>query len=491
MRGHSVTQARRVSRSVHNRTLARAMRNALLAVCVLLPVLAESTGCGLNQYAYAYLQVVIQNLICQSEYIGTYDMMWGESKGGFPVYKKQNENKYLFKSTGQNSCECWVLTSTLEYYFSWKVTHWWSGNAKPGSISGREMCPPGATEVRESILLTNELSTCRTCPSFSNSPFGSASACTCNAGYTGANGGTCNICAAGTYKIATGDAACTVCPADTYNDGSYNIQCNTCPPNTVSSEGSISEESCLCNPGYYNQTELSQIDMAQSCGVSENQPCALLAQQLSGNGDNPTATGFYAATPLTNILDGSEDTYCRSSTSTSYTDYWIRIDFGMMRDISSFTVRNIPYAFLHSKLNGVQVRVGSSVPTSAVTCAQLTSDLVQTHNCASTTRYLFLYHDVNSIDIAEIKVYESFEILTCGSCLAGTAKDTVGNNACAACPADSYNDGSYNTQCNTCPTGSSSPKGSTAVTDCTCNAGYTRDDGGSCIACVSGKYKIT
>ena len=279
MRGHSVTQARRVSRSVYNRTLARAMRNALLAVCVLLPVLAESTGCGLNQYAYPYLQVVIQNLICQPEYIGTYDMMWGESQGGFPVYKKQNENKYLFKDTRQWSCQCWVLSSKREF-FQWKVRNWCSGNANPGSIRGLEACP-GTTTDRVSILRTNELSTCMTCPSFSNSPSGSAaaSACTCNAGYTGANGGTCSICAAGKYQVDSASAeggpnggVCTDCVAGKYKISAGTTECSNClagkystvtsavtpdvciscpsDSNTAEAEASDSQADCTCNSGY-------------------------------------------------------------------------------------------------------------------------------------------------------------------------------------------------------------------------------------------------
>ena len=40
-----------------------------------------------------------------------------------------------------------------------------------------------------------------------------------------------------------------------------------------------------------------------------------------------------------------------------------------------------------------------------------------------------------------------------------------------------------------CPANSTSPAGSTNITNCTCNVGYTGPDGGSCAACEAGKYK--
>jgi hypothetical protein len=44
--------------------------------------------------------------------------------------------------------------------------------------------------------------------------------------------------------------------------------------------------------------------------------------------------------------------------------------------------------------------------------------------------------------------------------------------------------------CQACPANSIAPQGSDGQTDCKCNAGYTGSDGGTCTACVAGKYKI-
>ena len=59
----------------------------------------------------------------------------------------------------------------------------------------------------------------------------------------------------------------------------------------------------------------------------------------------------------------------------------------------------------------------------------------------------------------------------CVDCASGTYKPTEGDGSCTNCPSDS-----------------SSAAGSTASTDCQCNAGYT-GPGGACTACGVGTYK--
>ena len=63
--------------------------------------------------------------------------------------------------------------------------------------------------------------------------------------------------------------------------------------------------------------------------------------------------------------------------------------------------------------------------------------------------------------------------LECVSCAEGKYKDTVDlEGSCFDCPADS-----------------NSPATSDAITDCTCNIGYTGGDGQACAACELGKFK--
>ena len=73
----------------------------------------------------------------------------------------------------------------------------------------------------------------------------------------------------------------------------------------------------------------------------------------------------------------------------------------------------------------------------------------------------------------------------CRLCPAGTQKFEPGDQACSACPAGKYGN------CTSCPAHTNSVNGSSAVTDCKCNVGYTGPDGGSCVACVAGKFKTS
>lgn len=106
---------------------------------------------------------------------------------------------------------------------------------------------------------------CVVCPGNSTSPLKStaATACTCNAGYTGANGGPCSACAAGSYKTATGSAACTSCPAvsgancascATSNwcacTGYTGDTCTACVSSSVPASTSL--DNCVCGPGRYD-----------------------------------------------------------------------------------------------------------------------------------------------------------------------------------------------------------------------------------------------
>jgi hypothetical protein len=67
-------------------------------------------------------------------------------------------------------------------------------------------------------------------------------------------------------------------------------------------------------------------------------------------------------------------------------------------------------------------------------------------------------------------------------------------NACADCGAGTYSAATGATvasTCQSCPSNSQSATGSDAATDCVCVAGFSGPDGGTCTACLAGKYKTT
>jgi hypothetical protein len=83
---------------------------------------------------------------------------------------------------------------------------------------------------------------------------------------------------------------------------------------------------------------------------------------------------------------------------------------------------------------------------------------------------------------------------TCDTCPVGTYSMATGATLCTSCGPGTYSTAvgaSASSTCIACPFNSTSPAGSAALTNCTCNAGSTGPNGGPCTACVAGKYKTS
>ena len=61
----------------------------------------------------------------------------------------------------------------------------------------------------------------------------------------------------------------------------------------------------------------------------------------------------------------------------------------------------------------------------------------------------------------------------CRACEAGKYKALTGSASCTACGAGKYGDGTGRTSCTACPSNSYSSAGSTNLTNCTCNPGFS------------------
>ena len=90
------------------------------------------------------------------------------------------------------------------------------------------------------------------------------------------------------------------------------------------------------------------------------------------------------------------------------------------------------------------------------------------------------------------KGYTGPDGATCTACIAGTYKDVNGSAACTLCSRGKYSTataGISEATCSACPAHTYSGAGSSVLTNCTCNKGYTGPDGVECEACVAGTYK--
>lgn len=60
---------------------------------------------------------------------------------------------------------------------------------------------------------------------------------------------------------------------------------------------------------------------------------------------------------------------------------------------------------------------------------------------------------------------------------------------CSVCAEGTYKPGAVDAACTACPPNSVSQPGSTSISFCQGNAGYSGADTDECVACVAGKYK--
>ena len=220
---------------------------------------------------------------------------------------------------------------------------------------------------------------CDACPLNSNSPELSttATACTCNMGYSGPDGEECVACPAGTYKDTTGSSDCTACAAD-----------------QTSSAASISEDACVCYRGYGSSGITYQRQLGKECYDFEYQH-----ETIQDCGDSD----FQTAQNECNTNDNCYGIFCHRFLPP--TPKWV------------ICTSN----FFNAQWSG---------------------------------------------EVSYVK-----EDPKCIPCAAGTYKDT-GDSVCTSCPSSA-----------------TSPEASTNIQNCTCDPGFTGEDGTACTACPAGKYK--
>ena len=167
---------------------------------------------------------------------------------------------------GYDNCDAYennILTTTDD----------WCGYADPTYGDSRSHCcictdyDPHDYDAVDPATMIWVQSQCTTCPANSYATTATnvdATACKCNAGYTGPDGGPCVACEVGKYKSGTGSAACDYCVNHDNNeyyvhDGTITTErvglftsesgsstCGVCVANAESHSNT-----CKCSAGYY------------------------------------------------------------------------------------------------------------------------------------------------------------------------------------------------------------------------------------------------
>ena len=248
-------------------------------------------------------------------------------------------------------------------------------------------------------------------------------------------------CNQGYYEIATGDP-CEKCAHGTYKSADLDDSaCLLCSAfslfMTTAEEASTASIDCLCRAGYYHEyTEGPAVDDCLQCAAGT-------FKESIGN-------------EVTPCVECGVDTYCPSP---------------------------------------------STVETDCPGNSQAVAGSTQLSDCHCNVGF---YKDDTLTDIEGTDVLIS---RVCRQCAAGTYQDTVDSPNCEDCPAGKYNEllqQDEETDCLQCdstfPDRAGSAAGSSAFSDCFCNAGHEHDSGSAgtsdlyvdtddCSPCAAGKYR--
>ena len=277
--------------------------------------------------------------------------------------------------------------------------------------------------------------------------------CLCNAGFTGNNGiaplytASCQPCLPGFFKQSMGSAECQPCLNNTYSDESNSSSCHNCTQNAISEPQSSSALQCLCTAGYQLHN-----------GICE--PCGIGTAKATDSNQNCESCepGFYA-------LHGATDcTACPVGTFQFSTG-------------QSFCHQCTDHSVSSNLSHGCLCLPGYE--PSCADCNPLTDSGTLTVEASCTACQLGSYNvEGNNTD--------------CQSC--GIGKTTLQSGAhdsqlCSICFGYTQ-ETDLGLICVQCPPNSGALAGSTSLSNCQCDAGFTGANG-NCTACEIGYQKLS
>ena len=299
---------------------------------------------------------------------------------------------------------------------------------------------------------------CEACPFNGTSPAGSGSVrnCTCPAGAEGDGLGNC-WCAAGFMRTGKNIPLCMVCAVGQFCTGqNHNASCE-CVPGFYCPAGSTSSMGTECPVGYFCTGQ-----------TADKQVCTLLGHHCpSGSpAELPCGEGTYSDEP------GKAS--CKACQANS---------------VSVVAATNISDCKCNTGYTGPDG--GSCSP-----CGQgKYKDVTGSGLCSSCDANANSpVASPSSSSCLCNKGYTGPDGGSCSACEAGKYKISDGSAECVSCVAGKYSTAlaaDFSETCQNCAANANSPEASPSSSSCTCNAGYTGPDGGSCSACGQGKFKTS
>ena len=282
---------------------------------------------------------------------------------------------------------------------------------------------------------------------------------------------------------------CLACRRGTFKFMSDNSSCLPCATNaSTANAGSLLEEHCTCNPGYYSFEKLKTNTSCIECG---------LGHFCTGNQSrSPCPAGTYGISPTLGMRSSCR--LCPLNTSSSLASF--------RRDNCScdkgYTGPNYT-ACLPCEMGHYKPVVGDNIECTP--CAEgtyLNEVASRSMNCSTCPANSWSGQGSPSQRSCTcIMAHTNPDGMPCIPCAAGTYKNINGSadcldcgagtyslqaaSGCESCPRNTFSGAiaaSSLDSCESCPDFSTSPEESVALENCTCNAGrYPR--GRACVLC--------
>ena len=340
-----------------------------------------------------------------------------------------------------------------------------------------------------STTVAQVVSTCTSCPSFSQSPEGSDEAidCRCNAGYTGADGEVCLGCVQGTYKTEIGPSVCTLCGNNTYSPAEAATSsevCTACQGNATSLMGSTRQSDCHCLVGFLTRNLGSANETCEECSAGSYNA------QLKATTCSKCGAGYQSSTP--GAVSSEQCVGCPNNTfsaaGAAQCDICPINTFapGLSDELSDCKC----LAGYHSQETGQDGLPCSAcqagkhkAQTGAVPCTDCLANQYSTVTAATSNDTCIPCSEnavspvgsSNSTMCLCATGFTGSNAAGCSGCSVGKFKPTTGPDACTDCPANTYSGltaQKSNATCIPCYDNSISPPGSDSIDDCGCSAGF-------------------
>lgn len=325
---------------------------------------------------------------------------------------------------------------------------------------------------------------CSTCGSNSMSAVQSTSTfnCSCVAGYTGLNGGICSPCAPGQYKIASGSSGCDACPTSSFSpSASAALTACTC---NVGFSGPAGGPCAACSMGKYKNETLSTCancpqntysNVTAAVSLATCVPCRSFSSSIVGT---VSANQCYCNQGYATDVANSTCTACLPGKFMQFgSAACSNCEFGKFASESASTSMSACLTCEAGKFSMTNQSQCDACPGGTSSLAG--SGVVA--NCSCNAGFL--------------PIVPGQQGGTCVPCEAGNYKETRGTAVCTSFLAGTYASllgATSQSNASACTGNSNSPTGSTVVTQCSCNLGYTgaiTTTASTCAACAAGKFK--